>query len=257
MVNHKNVPPVALVTGAAQRIGAAISRSLAADGWSVAVHYRSQAEEAESLVADIKSCGGSARAFQADLADADAIAALIPEALSRLGGVQLLVNNASLFERDNAHDFTPEGWAAHFDVNARAPVLLSQSFARHLPPGLNGVIVNIVDQRVWRLTPQFFTYTLSKAALWTATQTLAQSFAPRIRVNAIGPGPVLPSSYQDQAAFERQRGATPLGCGATPDEICAAIRFILATPSMTGQMIALDGGQHLAWKTPDVDGAEG
>lgn len=256
-VKDTQAAPTALVTGAAQRIGAAIARSLAGDCWRVAVHYRSQADEARALVAEIERSGGKACAFRADLADAAQVSQLIPAVTKTLGVPTLLVNNASVFERDDAHDFTPEGWATHFDVNARAPVLLAQSFARHLPESARGVIVNIVDQRVWRLTPQFFTYTLSKAALWTATQTLAQSFAPRIRVNAIGPGPVLPNPYQDDAAFERQRDATPLGCGATPDEICAAIRFILATPSMTGQMIALDGGQHLAWRTPDVDGAEG
>ncbi len=256
MADDKQSPPVALVTGAARRIGAAITRSLAADGWSVAVHYRSQADEAEALVAEIVRAGGGARAFQADLADATQVAELIPAVTQSLGTPTLLVNNASIFQRDNARDFTTEGWAAHFDVNARAPVMLAQAFARHLPPAAQGVVVNMIDQRVWRLTPQFFTYTLSKAALWAATQTLAQSLAPRIRVNAIGPGPVLPNPYQDEAAFERQRNATPLEGGATPDEICGAIRFILATPSMTGQMIALDGGQHLSWRTPDVDGMD-
>lgn len=253
MADDKQPPPTALVTGAAQRIGAAIARSLAADGWSVAVHYRSQVDEAEALVAEIERAGGVARAFGADLADVTQVVELVPTVAQSLGAPTLLVNNASIFQRDNARDFTTEGWAAHFDVNARAPVMLAQAFARNLPHAAQGVIVNMIDQRVWRLTPQFFTYTLSKAALWTATQTLAQSLAPRIRVNAIGPGPVLPNPYQDEAAFERQRGATPLGGGAKPDDICAAIRFILATPSMTGQMIALDGGQHLAWRTPDVE----
>jgi NAD(P)-dependent dehydrogenase (short-subunit alcohol dehydrogenase family) len=246
---------VAVVTGAAQRIGAAIARSLAADGWRVAIHLRSKGAEAAELAAEIAAGGGLAECFVADLSDAEAALSLIPDIAAAMGAPSLLVNNASLFEWDDAASFTPAGWDAHFAVNARAPALLAQAFAQGLGDG-SGDIVNIVDQRVWRLTPQFFTYTLSKAALWTATQTLAQALAPRIRVNAIGPGPVLASAYQDEASFDRQRAATPLGCGASPDEICAAIRFILATPSMTGQMIALDGGQHLSWRTPDVDGVE-
>ncbi|MEQ9152974.1 MAG: SDR family oxidoreductase [Parvibaculaceae bacterium] len=244
----------ALVTGAARRIGRAIAFALAEDGWSVAVHHNSSSDDASDVVAGIEARGGRACALHADLGDVAGTEGLVPAAASALGPIALLVNNASLFERDEAASVTPESWTAHLDTNLRAPALLSRAFASQLPDGAEGNIVNITDQRVWAPTPHFFSYTISKMALWDMTQVLARSLAPRIRVNAIGPGPALANARQSAADFERQMASTILKRGTTPDEICAAVRFILASPAMTGQMIALDGGQHLAWETPDVTG---
>ncbi len=244
--------PVALVTGAARRIGRAIALHLGRSGWRVAVHCRHSSDEARSVCDEIHRHGGNAAVFTADLADAAQLAPMMADVRDRLGPVTLLVNNASLFEFEKAEDTTVESWDAHLNVNLRAPFFLSQSMAHHLPQGVQGNIVNIIDQRVWRPTPYFTSYTISKAGLLTLTQTLAMAFAPRIRVNGIGPGPVLPSKRQSAEQFARQCRSLPLENGATLEEICAAIDFILATPSMTGQMIALDGGQHLPWdpKTP-------
>lgn len=242
----------ALVTGASRRIGRAIALDLAVAGWGVGVHFRTSEEEAAQTVADIEKAGGSAVALKADLADPEAAATIVHELSERLGAPRVLVNNASLFERDGIDDLTPESWQAHMDINLRAPVFLTQAFARHLPETETGVVINILDQRVWKLTPDFFSYTISKSALWTATRTLAQGLGPRIRVNAIGPGPTLANPLQSEAGFRKQQEATILQRGPELSEICAAVRFILDAPSLTGQMIALDGGQHLAWQTPDI-----
>ena len=249
-------PKSALVTGAGRRIGRAIALGLAADGWRVAVHYGSSAADAAATVADIRAAGGEAVAVQADLADAASLEGLLPAAVKAVGTLGCLVNNASLFENDRMLDFTRAGWDRTMAVNVLAPALLTQAFARQLPPGAPGNVINILDQRVLRLTPRYVSYTLSKSALWTLTRTMAMALAPAIRVNAIGPGPTLPNDTQDAAQFAQQAGATILGHGAGLDEIAAAVRFILAAPSMTGQMIALDGGQHLAWQTPDIAGME-
>ena len=243
-------PRAALVTGAAQRIGRAIALGLGRDGWSVAVHHRDSPEDAKETVAMIESAGGRAVALAAELSDEAGVSALADRAADALGPLGCLVNNASLFEYDNVESATQESWQAHMAVNLRAPFLLSQAFTAALPKGTNGAIVNILDQRVWNLTPHFVTYTLSKAGLWTLTQTLALALAPDIRVNAIGPGPVLPSARQTEAQFRAQCEKMPLGHGAEPEEISAALRFILAAPAMTGQMMALDGGQHLGWSMP-------
>ena len=244
----------ALVTGAARRIGRSIALALAEDGWSVALcirHDRAD-DDADEVLREIEAKGARAAVLKADLADAEATAALVPDAVRALGPLSLLVNNASEFKPDEATTMTDASWREHMDVNLRAPAFLAQAFAAQLPEGTDGNIVNIVDQRVWAPTPHFFSYTISKMALWDMTQVMARSFAPRIRVNAIGPGPTLANSRQSAEDFERQTKATILGRGTTPDEICAAVRFILASPAMTGQMIALDGGQHLAWETPDA-----
>lgn len=233
-----------------------IARDLGRAGWLVGVHHRHAAAEAQEVVEGIRQDGGRAIALPADLCNPDDLARLIPACTEHLGAPTLLINNAALFEWDDIHTVTLESLQDHFDLNLRAPVFLAQAFAAALPDDERGSIVNIIDQRVLKLTPDFLSYTLSKSALWTATQTLAQALAPRIRVNAIGPGPTLASALQRPEQFERQRKATPLGTGASPEEICRAIRFILATPSMTGQMICLDGGQHLAWRTADADGLE-
>jgi NAD(P)-dependent dehydrogenase (short-subunit alcohol dehydrogenase family) len=247
-------PKAALVTGAARRVGREIARGLARDGWAVALHHNHSAGEAAEVQAEIRAAGGRAELVQADLSDLAATQGLVAAAVKAVGPLSLLVNNASLFEHDQIETMTPESWAAHIDINLRAPALLSQGFAAQLPEGAEGNIVNIVDQRVWAPTPRFFSYTVSKMALWDMTQILARSLAPSIRVNAIGPGPALANARQSAADFQKQLDATILRRGTSPAEIYAAIGFILSAPAMTGQMIALDGGQHLAWETPDVAG---
>jgi len=241
------MPRVALVTGAAQRIGRAVALALAADGWAVAVHYHASRGPAEGLVAEIVGAGGRAVALAADLADENAVTALVPRAAAALGPLGCLVNNAAVFENDTAATADRASWDAHLEVNLRAPFVLMQGFAAQLPETAAGAIINMLDQRVWNLTPYFVSYTVSKTALWTLTQTMALALAPRIRVNGIGPGPTLPSPRQSAAQFERQCASLPLRRGTTPDEIAAAVRFILAASALTGQMIALDGGQHLGW----------
>ena len=244
------VPKAALVTGAGQRIGRACALALAAEGYAVAVHYRHSGQAAKTVVAEIEGNGGRAMAFAADLADEAAVTRLVPEATAALGPIGVLVNNASVFENDTVDTATREGWDAHLSVNLRAPFVLIQEFARLLPAQSGGCIVNLLDERVWNLTPYFVSYTLSKAGLWTLTQTLALALAPRIRVNGIGPGPTLPSPRQNHEQFLQQSRSMPLQRGTAPEEIAAALRFILAAPAMTGQMIALDGGQHLGWAQP-------
>jgi NAD(P)-dependent dehydrogenase (short-subunit alcohol dehydrogenase family) len=241
------MPRAALVTGAAQRIGRAIALALAADGWAVAVHYRASRAAADALVAEIVRAGGRAVALAADLADESAVAELVPRAVATLGPLGCLVNNASSFENDTVATATRASWDEHIEVNLRAPFVLMQAFAAQLPEAASGAIVNMLDQRVWSLTPYFVSYTVSKAGLWTLTQTMALALAPRIRVNGIGPGPTLPSPRQSEEQFARQCASVPLRRGTSPEEIVAAIRFILSASAMTGQMIALDGGQHLGW----------
>ena len=250
------VPTTALVTGAATRIGRAIALALARDGWAVAVHYRRSESEARDVVARVRREGGKAEPFRADLAGEAEALALLPQVRERLGTVGCLINNASEFERDEIGDMTRASWDTHLETNLRAPAVLMQAMARQLPAGRNGAIVNLLDQRVLNPTPHFVSYTVSKAALWTLTRTMAMALAPRIRVNAIGPGPTLPSKRQSQADFDSQIGRLPLRCAGTPQDIAAAIRFILAMPSMTGQMIALDGGQHLGWAQPREAGGD-
>jgi NAD(P)-dependent dehydrogenase (short-subunit alcohol dehydrogenase family) len=244
----------ALVTGAGRRIGRAIARDLAQQGWRVGVHYAASRQEAAAVVTEIKASGGAASALGADLADARAAEGLIAGCVSALGAPELLVNSAALFLDDRIESLDYRQWDRQHAVNLRAPVLLAKAFARHLPADRQGLIINIIDQRVWRLTPEFFSYTIAKAGLYAATQTLAQALAPRIRVNAIGPGPVLANIHQTAEAFRAEVAATPLRRATPPEEIAAAIRFILDAPSMTGQMIALDAGQHLAWPAPPADG---
>jgi NAD(P)-dependent dehydrogenase (short-subunit alcohol dehydrogenase family) len=241
-----------LVTGSAKRIGRRLALDLAAAGWDVAVHCNASLAEAGEVAALVRAMGQRAAIVRGDLSEADVPDRIIAEASAALGGLSCLINNASLFEPDEVGSITTDSWAAHIDTNLRAPVFLSQAFARQLPEGLEGSIISIIDQRVWKLNPKFFSYTMSKSALWTATRTLAQALAPRIRVNAIGPGPALPSIRMDGQEFAKQTRLTLLGRGTSPEEISAAVTFILSQPSLTGQMIALDGGQHLVWQTPDV-----
>ncbi|MBI4183342.1 MAG: SDR family oxidoreductase [Proteobacteria bacterium] len=241
------MPRAALVTGAATRIGRAITRMLAADGWAVAIHYRTSGKAAGALADEVARLGSLAVILAADLADEEATATLLARAAERIGPLGCLVNNASLFERDEVDTVTRESWDRHLQINLRSPFLLTQRFAAQLPRRASGAVVNLLDERVWNLTPHFVSYTVSKAGLWTLTRTMALALAPRVRVNAVGPGPTLPSRRQTRAQFARQCRLMPLGRGTTPEEVADAVRFLLSAPAMTGQMIALDGGQHLAW----------
>lgn len=245
---------VALVTGGARRVGKAIVRDLAAHGFAVAIHCNTSRERAERLAKEIAAAGGRAAVVQADLADIGQVERVVGEAQAALGPVRLLVNNASVFDDDTALAFDWQTWDRHFDVHLKTPVLLARRMAEALLEDADGLVVNMIDQRVWRLTPKFFSYTLSKSALWTATRTLAQALAPRIRVNAIGPGPTLKNERQDADDFRRQLDALLLARGPDLGEFGATIRYLWQARSLTGQMIALDGGQHLAWETPDVYG---
>jgi len=245
--------PAVMVTGAAKRVGQAIALDFASRGWSVAVHYRKSEREAHEVVAKISSKGGTAIAIRADLAREEEVQQLVRLATRALGPLFCLINNASTFERDGALDATRASWDLHMEGNLRAPLVLIQHFVRQLEPGDQGNVISIIDQRVWNLTPHFVSYTVSKAALWTLTRTLALALAPTVRINAIGPGPILPSIHQTKESFGRLCATLPLQRGTTPEEICRAIQFILESPAMTGQMIALDGGQHLGWLFPDQD----
>jgi NAD(P)-dependent dehydrogenase (short-subunit alcohol dehydrogenase family) len=246
--------PAALVTGASKRIGKAIAEDLAAHGFSIAIHCNGSRTEADALAQTILSAGGEAAVFVADLTVLSQVKGLLPAVQARIGPVSLLVNNASVFEDDAADALDETAFDRHFSLHVKAPSFLAQDFAAQLPHGSEGLIVNIIDERVWKLTPRFFSYTLSKSALWTATRTMAQTFAPRIRVNAIGPGPTLPNSRQSEADFQQQSDGLPLGKGPDLAEFGATIRYLWAAKSVTGQMIALDGGQHLAWETKDLAG---
>jgi NAD(P)-dependent dehydrogenase (short-subunit alcohol dehydrogenase family) len=242
----------ALITGAARRIGRQLALDLAAAGYDIAVHCNRSRDEADEVAGAIRGKGRTAVVAQGDLARADTPQQIMAHAVSELGPIGVLINNASLFESDEVGTISLESWEEHQNTNLRAPVMLAQAFAAQLPAGEHGNIINIIDQRVWKLNPQFFSYTISKAGLWTATRTLAQGLAPYIRVNAIGPGPALPSARMNREDFEKQGRSTLLGVGTSPHEISAAVTFILSQPALTGQMIALDGGQHLLWQTPDV-----
>jgi NAD(P)-dependent dehydrogenase (short-subunit alcohol dehydrogenase family) len=251
------VSKAVLITGAAKRIGRALAQALAADGWAVAIHYSGSKAEAEQLAAEIVSQGAKAITLQADLREAEQVESLVPKAVAALGPLSALINNASTFERDTAHTLTAETWDTHLNANLRAPALLMRDFANQ--PELQNAsfgdanIINITDQRVFRLTPDFVSYTVSKTGLSTLTQTFAQALAPQhIRVNAIAPGPTLPNPRQEIAEFEKQASLVPLAHGASPDDIVAAARYILSARAMTGQTLTQDGGQHLAWQTPDV-----
>ena len=240
----------ALVTGGAKRIGRAICLELAAAGFDVAIHHRDSADDAARVADEIKAMGRRAVCLSADLADVVATHALIGRAAEALGPLTVLVNNASVFADDRLESLTGESWSAHLDVNLRAPVLLAQVFAAQAPDG--SAIVNILDQRVLKPDPRFFSYGLSKSALWVATRTMAQALAPRIRVNGVGPGPTLPSVHQAAGEFEAEARATPLQRAGSPEAVADAVRWLVDAGQVTGQMIAVDGGQHLAWQTPDI-----
>jgi NAD(P)-dependent dehydrogenase (short-subunit alcohol dehydrogenase family) len=249
-IANQNTDKIALVTGGAKRIGKSIVLRLAENGWSVAIHYRKSAAKAEAVADEVRLRGGRAVTIQADLGQESEVVEIIPKVRATLGPLTLLVNNASVFEMDKADTATRESWDKHIEANLRAPFVLSQAFARQLPEGEEGNIVNLLDQRVWKLTPYFISYTIAKMGLWTLTRSLALAYEPRIRVNGIGPGPTLPSPRQTEEQFAQQSAAMPLGHGATPQEIARCVLYILSAPSMTGQMRALDGGEQLGWQVP-------
>lgn len=250
MSQDQALPRAALVTGAARRIGREIAVALADDGWAVAVHYNASAADAQAVVAEITRNGGRAAALRASLDDEAAVSELVPSAAHALGPLGLLVNNAARFERDEALTVTRESWDRHLEPNLWAPFVLMQQFARQLPEDARGVVVNMLDQRVLNLTPHFVSYTVAKAALWSLTQSMAMALAPRIRVVGIGLGPTLSSERQTEEQFAAQVAATPLACAITTADVSATIRYILATPTLTGQLIALDAGEHLGWAQP-------
>jgi NAD(P)-dependent dehydrogenase (short-subunit alcohol dehydrogenase family) len=255
----------ALVTGAGKRLGRAMALYLAGRGHDVAVHHAASRDEAEAVADEIRAMGRRAVTLRADLLIESETETLIPAATAALGSLTVLVNNASIFEYDRIDTATRTSWDRHIESNLRAPYVLSQAFARQCPPAVTdengeplaqGLIVNMIDQRILKLTPEFSTYTIAKMGLWALTRTAAQGLAPHVRVNAIGPGPTLQGTRQSAAHFARQRAATVLGRGANPSDITAALGFFLDSPAVTGQFLAIDGGQHLAWQTPDVMGVE-
>ena len=244
--------PVALITGGARRIGAAITQALAAQGYAVVIHCNASQRDGEWLAKQLNQSGGKAAVVTADLADADQVAGLMAKAAKPFGPVSLLVNNAALFLVDTLQTLDVATWNRQFSVNLRAPSVLARDMAANLPVHRQGAIVNIIDQRVWKLTPEYYSYTLTKAALWAATRTMAQTLAPRIRVNAVGPGPTLGSLHDGDAGLAHEVAGTPLRRQIDPGDIAAAVVYLAQADGVTGQMIAVDGGQHIGWQTPDI-----
>tara|TARA_R110002096_G_scaffold123112_14_gene266524 strand:+ start:2631 stop:3407 length:777 start_codon:yes stop_codon:yes gene_type:complete len=257
--------PAALVTGGGRRLGRAMALYLAQRGYDVAVHFAGSEVAADEVVSEIRAMGRRAVALQADLLDEAETAALLPRAAQALGPLTVLVNNASIFEYDTIHTATRESWDRHIGSNLRAPFVLIQAFAAQAPAAVvdgageavaRSLVVNMIDQRVRKPTPEFMSYTLAKMGLWALTQTAAQALAPAIRVNAIGPGPTLIGARQSPDHFARQRANTVLRRGSNTGDIVAALGYFLDAPAVTGQLLCVDGGQHLGWQTPDVLGVE-
>jgi NAD(P)-dependent dehydrogenase (short-subunit alcohol dehydrogenase family) len=252
MSSHPAARKVALVTGGARRIGRSIALALAQRGWDVVVHYRSSAEDANKTVAQIEAAGRRAVAICCDLSDETAVRALIRRASAALGPVSCVVNNASLFDYDSAADFSGAALDAHMRANVMAPILLAQALFDATPAGAQAVVVNLLDQKLFNLNPDFLSYTLSKAALHSATTMLAQALAPKVRVVGVAPGITLVSGEQSDADFERAHKVTPLGRSSTPDDIAAAVCFVAEAPAITGTTLLVDGGQHLIPLQRDV-----
>jgi NAD(P)-dependent dehydrogenase (short-subunit alcohol dehydrogenase family) len=254
----------ALVTGAGARLGRAMALDLGRRGFDVVVHCNASREPAEEVAAEIRAMGRAAHVLVADLLDEAATQALVPRAVEALGGpLTCLVNSASIFEWDSVETGTRESWDRAMESNLRAPVVLTQRMAEGIEapatdsrgePLAQGLVVNIVDQRVRKLTPDFMSYTIAKMGLWAFTRTAAQALAPRIRVNAIGPGPTLQGANQSDAHYAAQRANTVLQRGSNPEDICAALGYFIDAPGVTGQLLCVDGGQHLGWQTPDIQG---
>lgn len=240
----------ALVTGGARRIGRAIALKLAGAGYDVAIHYGSSRDESEAAAEAVRALGRRAALVQADLTVEAEVRALIPAAVEALGPLSVLVNNASVFEDDRVGALSRETWDRHIETNLRAPIVLAEAFAAQAPDG--SAIVNLLDQRVLKPDPRFFSYALSRNGLWWATRTMAQALAPRIRVNGVGPGPTLPSIHQTPADFAAEAAAVPLARAGSPEAVADAVLWLVDADLVTGQMIAVDGGQHLAWRTPDI-----
>ncbi|SLN21181.1 SDR family oxidoreductase [Roseisalinus antarcticus] len=255
----------ALVTGAGKRLGRAMALYLGERGFDVAVHYAGSKDAAEEVAALIRDMGRNAATLQADLTVEDEMQGLVPAAIEALGGpITCLVNNASIFEHDTIRNGTRDSWDKHIESNLRAPVVLTQSMAAQLPdpiddetgePRAPGLVLNMIDQKVRKLTPEHMSYTIAKMGLWAFTRTAAQALGPKCRVNAIGPGPTLQGARQPDANFAGQRAATILERGSNPSDICAALGYFLDAPAVTGQILCVDGGQHLIWQTPDEMGA--
>ena len=240
----------ALVTGGGRRIGRAICLELARAGFDVVIHYRNSGQEAEAVAGEVRALGRRAATVAADLSVEAGAKRLIPDAVAAIGPLAVLVNNASVFEDDRVGSLSRATWDAHMETNLRAPIVLAEAFAAQAPEG--SAIVNLLDQRVLKPDPRFISYALSRNGLWWATRTLAQALAPHIRVNGVGPGPTLPSTHQSEAEFEAEAAATPLARPGSPEAVASAVRWLVDAGLVTGQMIAVDGGQHLAWKTPDI-----
>jgi NAD(P)-dependent dehydrogenase (short-subunit alcohol dehydrogenase family) len=251
MADAKN----ALVTGAAKRLGRAIALDLARHGWNVAIHYNSSEREARVTCEDAHTAGARAVLVKADLAREEDTASVVEQAARELGPVTALINSASVFENDRWYSADRASWDRHMEVNLRAPLVLAQAFAKQLPKDGNGAIVNLLDQRLFRPTPDFLSYGVSRAGLRWLSVTLAQALAPRIRVNAVAPGPTLRAARQSAAHFQREQSSTILGHGSEPQDICDAVRYLLDARAVTGQTIAVDGGQHLIWKLADMEEA--
>ncbi len=246
-------PGVALVTGGARRIGADLVRALAGLGHPVAVHHYRSGDAASALAAEIRRAGGSARTFAADLRSERAARAMVRTATAELGSCTVLVNNASCFAHDTLRTGTRTSWDDHLELNLRAPLVLSRAFAELLPASRRGLIVNLLDPRVWTVTPHYLSYSVSRAGLWAATRILALELAPQVRVNAIGPGPTLSSESEGEAGFHAVRDRLPLSPGPAPGDVADALVYLVRARSVTGQMIAPDGGQHLGWLHPARD----
>ncbi len=264
-MTSRTSPGTALITGAGKRLGRAMAVALAEQGYDIAVHYAGSAQGADETAEMCRAHGVRAQTLQADLLDADATEALIPSAVDAMGPLTVLINNASIFEYDTLDTASAQSWDRHMGSNLRAPLFLTQAFARQVPeagpddqgePVAQGLVINMVDQRVRKLTPEFMTYTIAKMGLWAFTQTAAQALAPHVRVNAIGPGPTMQGARQSAEHFANQRAATVLKRGSSPDGIVRALLYFLGATEVTGQLICVDGGQHLGWETPDVLGVE-
>lgn len=245
--------PVVLITGGAKRLGAAMALDLAKYGFNLAIHYNEGKEQADDLILQLQALGATAHSFHSDLLKTEG-RGLVDAVTESMGPIEILVNNASLFLDDHIGALDKVIWDSHFAIHVNTPVILSDRMSALLPPDRYGLIVNIIDQRVWKLNPNFLSYTLSKSTLWTMTRTLAQALAPRIRVNAIAPGPTLKSPRQDENDFQKQANSVLLQHGPDLAEFGGTIRYFWHQTSVTGQMIALDGGQHLMWQTPDIAG---
>lgn len=247
-----NCQKVALITGAAKRIGRTIALALAQKGWDIAVHYRHSESEAEATVRDIKALGRRAIALSCDLADESAVKTLVPNAIAALGPISCVVNNASLFEYDDASDFSVSRLDKHMHANLAAPIVLARALYDATAEGSQSVVINLLDQKIFNLNPDFLSYTLSKAALHSATTMLAQALAPKVRVVGIAPGITLRSGNQTDEGFTKAHAVTPLGRSSTPDDIAATVCFVAESPAITGTTLLVDGGQHLLPLQRDV-----